>query len=128
MRWLRRVAPRGLAALFIGSGTLHLLRPEIFAAAVPTGLPAPGAIIVASGIAELACAAGLIARARWAGPVSAALLVAIFPGNVTVALAASANPDASDLARFAAWARLPLQMPLIWAALQSRAPSEAGPG
>ena len=113
------MAPEGLAALFIGSGTLHLLRPNLFAAAVPPALPAPGAIIATSGIAELFCGCALLSRRRWAGPISAILLVAIFPGNLTVAFATAADPAASRRARLAAWARLPLQVPLVWAALQS---------
>jgi len=115
----RRRAPAGLAALFIGSGTLHLLRPGIFAAAVPPALPAQGAIIAISGIAELFCAVGLLAGNRWAGRISALLLIAIFPGNVTIALATAADPDSSRRARVAAWTRLPLQVPLVWAALQA---------
>jgi uncharacterized membrane protein len=117
--WLRRNAPGWLAALFIGSGTLHLLRPALFAGLVPAVLPAPRAIITLSGIAELLCATGLLARRRWAGILSALLLVAIFPGNVTMALSTAADPGSSRLARLATWARLPLQVPLIWAALQS---------
>jgi uncharacterized membrane protein len=129
---MRQCAPDGLAALFIGSGTLHLLRPELFAAAVPAALPAPGTIIAASGMVELLCGGALLSGRRWAGPMSAILLVAIFPGNVTVALATAANPDTSRRARVAAWARLPLQVPLVWAALQAgksekrRRPSRPG--
>ena len=115
----RRIAPKGLAALFIGSGTLHLLRPAIFAAAVPTALPAPGVIIATSGLAELLCGAGLLAGSRRAGRASAVLLIAILPGNATMALRATADPTSSRLARVALWARLPLQIPLIWAALQA---------
>ena len=120
MSGVRRGAPAGLAALFIGSGILHLLRPRIFAPAVPAALPAPGAIIAASGIAELVCGAALLTGRAWAGPTSAILLAAIFPGNVKIALDMAADPNASRLARVAAWARLPLQIPLIWAALQAR--------
>lgn len=116
---LRRYAPTWLAVLFISSGTLHLLRPVLFAPLVPAVLPAPRAIIATSGIAELFCAAGLLARRRWAGVLSALLLVVIFPGNVAMALATAANPASSRRARMAAWVRLPLQLPLIWAALQS---------
>lgn len=119
MERLRRLAPKGLAALFIGSGTLHLLRPGVFARAVPAALPAPGAIIAMSGIAELLCGAGLVAGSRRAGRISAILLLAIFPGNVSMALRAAAGPTSSRLARAALWARLPLQLPLIWAALQA---------
>ena len=122
LRRLRRSAPTALAALFITSGTMHLVRPTIFAGAVPAVLPARAAIIATSGIAELFCAAGLLSGARWAGAASAILLVAIFPGNLTMALAASADPASSRRARVATWGRLPLQVPLIWAALQARRP------
>ena len=121
--YFRRVshrAPTGLAALFIGSGTLHLVRPGLFLSLVPAGLPARDAIILASGIAELVCAGGLLARARWAGPASALLLLGVFPGNVTYALATTGDPASSSLLVAAAWARLPLQIPLVWSALQAR--------
>ena len=117
---VRRRAPTGLAALFIGSGILHLVRPSVFLPAVPSRLPARDAIILTSGIAELVCAGGLLSGKTWAGRASAALLVAIFPGNLVVAFATAADPGASRLAVAAAWARLPLQAPLIWAALQAR--------
>ncbi len=117
---LRRWAPFGLGALFVGSGTLHLARPELFQSLVPAGLPAPDLIILASGFAELVCAGGLLSGARWAGPASALLLLVVFPGNVTFALTASADPSASPVLVALAWARLPLQLPLIWAALQAR--------
>jgi len=119
MNRFRRNAPNALAALFIGSGTLHLVRPAIFAGAVPNALPARGAIIATSGFAEILCGAGLIAGQRWAGLLSAALLVAILPGNITMARRTTADPTSSRLARAAMWARLPLQLPLIWAALQA---------
>jgi uncharacterized membrane protein len=77
-------------------------------------------LIFASGVAELVCAVGLIARAPGAGPASALLLVAVFPGNVSFALDVSADPGSSPLLVAAAWARLPLQAALIWAALQAR--------
>ena len=122
---IRRRAPSLLAALFGASGTLHIVRPEIFLPLVPAPLPAPEAIILASGVAELACAAGLLARAPWAAPASALLLVAIFPGNIWFALDVSMDAGASPLLVAAAWARLPLQAPLIWAALQARRPDDA---
>lgn|SRR5450432_1934654 len=117
---LRHWAPFGLGAIFIGTGTLHLARPELFQSLVPAGLPAPDLIILASGVAELACAGGLLSGARWAGPASALLLLVVFPGNVTFALRTAADPTASSGLNALAWARLPLQAPLIWAALQAR--------
>jgi uncharacterized membrane protein len=118
----RRMAATGLAGLFIASGTLHLVRPRLFAVAMPRVLPAPGALVAISGIAELVCAVGMLRGRPWAGPISAILLVAVFPANVTVALTTTADPNSSRRARFAAWARLPMQVPLIWAALQAGRP------
>lgn len=121
----RRWAPLGVAAVFTGSGILHLVRPDIFMALVPRGLPASDLIVAVSGLAELTCAAGLVTRQPWAGPVSAALLIAVFPGNVQFALDQAASATADPRMVAAAWLRLPLQIPLIWAALQARRP--AGP-
>jgi uncharacterized membrane protein len=82
-------------------------------------MPARDAIVLVSGIAELVCAAGLLTRTSWAGPASALLLCAIFPGNVLFAIDAARDPESSSALVAAAWARLPLQLPLIWAALQA---------
>ena len=109
-----------VAAIFAVSGVLHLVRPSAFEALIPPFLPAPGPIIALSGIAELVCAAGLLRRAGWAAPASAALLVAVFPGNIWFAIATSGDPTAPPALVAASWLRLPIQAPLIWAALQAR--------
>jgi uncharacterized membrane protein len=119
---LRRWAPTGLAVLFALSGTLHLVRPGLFQSLVPAALPQRDAIVAVSGLAELVCAAGLFGRAGWAGPASALLLIAVFPGNVKMAMDAVADPGASRLLVAATIVRLPLQLPLIWAALQAPRP------
>ena len=128
MRPIRRLAPDALAAVFAVSGVLHLVRPTIYEALLPPALPAHGAIIAVSGLAELLCAAGLVRRERWAGRVSAALLVAVFPGNVWFAIASSADPGASAVLVAAAWLRLPLQAVLVWAALQTDRVDRPTPG
>src|SRR5882757_2230702 len=78
----------GLAALFAVSGVLHFARPEPFERIVPHQLPAKKKLVYASGAAELACAAGLLhpRTRRLAGLTSAALLLAIFPANVQMAV------------------------------------------
>lgn len=124
MSIVRRLAPDALAAMFAVSGVLHLVRPSGFMDLIPPFLPAPGAIIAISGIAELACAVGLRRRVRWAGPGSAALLIGVFPGNVWFALTAAADPAAPAWLIAGSWLRLPLQVPLIWMALQARRPPE----
>lgn len=116
-----RALPRGaqiIVAAFAVSGTVHLVRPRTFKPLMPRWLPAHRELILASGVAELACAAGLLVPAtrRPAGWASAALLVAVFPGNVKMA-ADAARTDNTAL-KVATTARLPLQLPLVRAALQ----------
>jgi uncharacterized membrane protein len=116
----------GLAALFLVSGTTHLVKPEVFEPLIPRALPTPRGLVYASGVAELACGLGLLhpRTRRLAGWASAALLLAVFPGNVQMSVSqgkrAARKQDATSRATFAATvARLPLQLPLIRAALRA---------
>ncbi|WGL53750.1 hypothetical protein P5P86_07940 [Nocardioides sp. BP30] len=104
---------------FTVSGIVHLVKPEVFKPLIPRQLPAHREIIVASGVAELVCAAGLAlpATRRWAGYASAALLVGVFPGNVKMAL--DARRRGTPARQAATVARLPLQLPLIRGALRA---------
>ena len=111
---VRRAAPYVVAALFAASSVVHLVRPGVFLPLVPGWLPARRQIVTVSGLAEMACAAGLVTRRPWAGPASAALLVVVWVGNIEMAV--TADPGA---VRWLAWVRVPLQVPLIWAALQA---------
>ncbi len=117
---LRRASPYLLAGLLTVTGTLHFVVPRTFATLIPPQLPEPMALVYLSGAAELACAAGLVVpRTRQlAGWATAALFVAVFPGNVYMAYDAS---DRSVLYQVATWARLPLQVPLVvWAVQVAR--------
>lgn len=122
---LTRPSPRLVAGAFLASGVTHLVRPTFFEPLIPPALPRPREIVYASGAVELVCAAGLLAKARWAGPASAALLVAVWPGNLQMALDATSRvrqggAQPRDLALAAvAWARMPLQIPMIRAVLST---------
>lgn len=107
---------KGLVGAFVVSGTVHLVEPRVFRPLMPSWVPAHDEVIRASGVAELACAAGLLlpATRRPAGLASAALLLGVLPGNVKMALDAQAGR--SPVPAPAAWARLPLQAPLVRAA------------
>jgi uncharacterized membrane protein len=127
MARLRRRAPQVLAAAFLGSGVIHLVRPQTFASIMPRAIPEEHHtnLIYASGVAELVCAVGLVRRTRWASAASLATLAAVFPANIQMALDAGTgrNQGPSD-SRAVAWGRLPLQLLMAWAALQARPDSD----
>jgi uncharacterized membrane protein len=115
---------QGLAVLFATSGTLHLVRPQLFETIVPPALPAPRALVHVSGVAELACAAGLLHPATRvaAGWASAALLVAVFPANLQMAVTEGRRAGRGTGSRgrhLTTLLRLPLQVPLIRTALKA---------
>jgi uncharacterized membrane protein len=70
-------------------------------------------VVRATGLPQLAGAVGklLPPPRRLAGVASAALLVAVFPGNLKMAVDASRTTSIPFKA--AAYARLPLQLPMI---------------
>ncbi|MEJ7795410.1 MAG: DoxX family protein [Nocardioides sp.] len=111
-----------LAAGFAVSGAIHLVKPEVYELLMPAWLPAHREIIWGSGLAELACAVGLAVPAtrRPAGWASAALLVCVFPGNVK--MADDARRSRNTTFKAISYARLPLQLPMIRAALKAARP------
>ena len=115
---------KGLAALFATSGVLHLVRPQFFETIVPRQLPERRGLVYASGVAELACAAGLLhpRTRKAAGWASAALLVAIFPANVQMAVTEGKRASRGTGSRgrqAATLARLPLQIPMVRTAIKA---------
>ncbi len=114
---------RWVAGAFLTSGIAHLARPSLFHPAMPRYLPRHRELIYASGVAELACGAGLLTKQRWAGPASAALLLAVWPANLQMAVDATTRArgrgyPAADVTRAAGlWARMPAQIPMIKAVL-----------
>jgi uncharacterized membrane protein len=113
------IAAKAVVGAFVVSGTVHLVKPEVFEPIMPRWVPAHREVVYASGVAELVCAAGLVNRRtrRVAGFASAALLVGVFPGNVQMAVDASKTRNAGFKA--AAYARLPLQLPMIRGVLRA---------
>lgn len=103
----RRRARLALAALFVVTGILHFAVPGPFERIMPRLLPASAArpLVYASGVAELVAAFLLLKRRQ--GWWVVALLVAIFPANVQMAI---------DTPNVVTIGRLPLQLPMIWAA------------
>jgi uncharacterized membrane protein len=101
-----------LGAFFLAAGSLHFLRPKPYMATVPDALPRKLELVYASGVAEIAGGAGVLAAPtrRTAGWWLIATLVAVFPANVNMAV----NADRfRSVPRPLLWARLPVQALLI---------------
>jgi len=117
---------RLLAGLLTTTGVSHFVAPRPYARIVPRQLGSPYAWVYASGVAELACALGLLPRRtrRTAALATAALFVVVFPANVQMALDSPRVP--STPYRVAAWLRLPVQLPLVLWARRVARDSRAG--
>jgi uncharacterized membrane protein len=107
---------RAVALAFAVSGTLHLVQPRLFEPLIPPALPQPRSWVVGSGVVELVCAAGLARGAAWAPAATAATLVGVWPGNAWYAVRTQRS-GAHPLHKAIAWARLPVQVPMIAAAM-----------
>ncbi len=102
-----------LGVLFIAAGVNHFVKPAVYERIMPPYLPWPYELVLLSGVAEIALGALVLFprfafAARWG---LIALLVAVFPANVHMALHTELYPD---LPPAALWGRLPLQFMLIW--------------
>ena len=114
---------RVLAAVLGGSGVLHLVAPAAYDAVVPRSMPGPARLwTTSSGIAEVVVAAALASRPirRVGGALAAALFVAVFPANVSMATRSLRSSRASGFRRVVTLVRLPLQLPLVTRALLVR--------
>jgi uncharacterized membrane protein len=113
-----------LAGLLAAAGITHLAKPKPYDRIVPRALPGSARQwTYGSGVVELATAAAIAhPRTRYAGAGAAAgLFVAVFPANVKMARDWRGRGTA---ARTAAYARLPLQAPLVAWALSVRRQAE----
>jgi len=123
-RW-RTASRLAQAAVMVGGGVLHLVAPRVYAPLIPAVLGDPRPWVLGSGVAELAAGVLLaVPRTRRVGALAvAAVLVAVWPGNVQMALDGG-YPGASGPAGdpVVAWLRVPLQIPLILWALSHRRP------
>jgi len=102
-----------LSVFFLSTGILHFLRPRMYERIVPDYLPAHRELVLLSGAAEIAGGAAVAfpRLRRGAGFWLVALLLAVFPANVEMALHPERHRPISPLLL---WARLPLQ-PLLMA-------------
>lgn len=109
----------GLGVFFIVAGLAHFVMPGVYETMMPPWLPAPAALIAISGVAEIAGGIGVLTP-RFRRPAAwglIALLIAIFPANLHVAVDGTAGDAFSaatgDLPRALLLLRLPFQAVFI---------------
>ena len=109
---LRFFSRSALALIFVLAGSWHFVHPATYLAIMPPQLPQPLALVYVSGVFEVLGGLGLMPRRtrRLAGWGLLALLVAVFPANLYMALI----HEKLGIPGWVAWGRLPLQLPLMW--------------
>jgi uncharacterized membrane protein len=124
----KRILLYVMAAFYVAAGVNHFLSPDFYVAIMPPYLPWHLELVYLSGIAEIVCGLGLLFRrtrvlAAWA---TIALLVAIFPANIHVALHDVPIGGRGEILGIWNWVRLPFQFVLIaWAWWYTREPGHA---
>jgi uncharacterized membrane protein len=105
-----------LGALLGGSGVLHLVRPQTYEWLVPPELGSARAWVMATGVAEIGTAALLAVRStrHLGGWAAAGLLTAFVPAHLHTFRVIPKKPVPLTVAAV----RLPLQVPMIGAALR----------
>ena len=110
VRWLT-------AASFVAIGVLHFTHDTIFVRIMPPALPYPLELVWISGVFEILGGIGLLVpfSRRFAGWGLLALLVAVFPANVHMAVNEVYLPvDWLEQTRTGLWLRLPFQLVIAW--------------
>ncbi len=111
MRW-------AMAAFYLAAGIVHLAAPDRFLPIVPSFVPMPHEVVLATGACEIAGSAALLTRRlrRLAGVMLALYAVCVFPANIKHAVEGIHVPPLPD-----SWwyhgPRLVMQPVLVWWAL-----------
>jgi len=112
----RRVLLYLISGFYIFAGILHFVIPDFYLPIMPPYLPYHLELIYISGICEIVMGLLLIPKAtrRIAAWLLIALLIAVFPANIQMAINYwnEGNPEL-----WIALVRLPIQILLIWWAL-----------
>jgi uncharacterized membrane protein len=107
-----------MAAFYVFGGIQHFRVPDFYIPMMPPYLPWHAELVFLSGVAEVICGVGLLLAAtrKYAAWATIALLIAVFPANIHVAMNKVAVFAATEGAGAAGFIRLPLQLVLIaWA-------------
>ncbi len=118
-----------LALFYVAAGANHFIAPEVYAPMMPPYLPWHAALIFISGVAEVGLGVAVLVPAtrRLAAWGIVALLLAVFPANLHIAIhdvPLFGNEEGYGAAN---WIRVVLQLPLIGWALWHTRPEAAPP-
>ena len=103
-----------MGVIYVAAGINHFWHEPFYTKMIADFLPYPLMIVYISGVAEILCGLGLLlpSTRRAAAWATVALLIAIFPANIYMAMhPAEFGFPARDL-----YFRLPIQLLLIWLA------------
>jgi uncharacterized membrane protein len=111
---------------FVIASVPHFTSPARYLPMMPPFVPSPLTMIYVSGAAELLGGIGLLIprTARLAAWLLAALLVAIFPANIYVAIS-GVNAAGLPSSPWYTWSRLPFQLVFVWWVLVSVRPARS---
>ena len=128
---MKRLLQWVMAAFFVFAGVSHFTATDFFVQIVPPYVPWPLAMVYVSGVFEIGLGLLLLvpASTRFAAWGLIALLIAVFPANIHMAVndVHVQNSPLGQPSRAALWLRLPLQGVLIaWAWWYTRPAAEPG--
>jgi len=113
----KRIGLLVLSLFFVAIGVGHFVSPDPFVAIMPDYLPFHLELVYLSGAFEVGLGLAVLFQPvrRWAGFGIVALLIAVYPANINMAL----HPEpflAQGMSEFALYARLPFQFVFMaWA-------------
>ena len=110
-------------------GVAHFVKPEMYVQMIPPMLPVPLALVYVSGVFEILGGVGvLVERTRVvAGWGLIALLIAVFPANIYMALEPGVVEGSPDNPLIW-WLRLPLQLVFVlWVVICTRRTKQTPP-
>ncbi len=116
-----------LALVMVVAGMLHFVATDAYVAVMPGYLPLHRELVYLSGLFEVLFGLGLLWRKTRAaaGIGLIALYVAVLPANINMAVH-DIQPAGFDIPGFLLWARLPLQLVLIYWAWRVSRPDPVG--
>ena len=114
MSYLKTASKFLLAIFMVGAGTTHCVSPEFYITIMPPYLPWHLPLVYLSGFFEVALGLLMLVPrfSRLAAWGIIALLIAVFPANIYMAVAPDRMPE-MHISRWALWLRLPFQIVFI---------------